>query len=96
MAPVRAVRRVSHDAALGVPHVDVTTDAAGERFDHVVLACHSDQALALLTDVTPQERAVLGAIRYQPNRAVLHTDSSLLPARRSRCTLPPLRSAMSR
>ncbi len=82
LTPVRTVRRVSHDAALGVPRADVTTDAGTERFDHVVLACHSDQALALLKDVTPQERAVLGAIRYQPNRAVLHTDPSLLPARR--------------
>jgi predicted NAD/FAD-binding protein len=47
-----------------------------ERFDEVVLACHSDQSLALLADATPEERAVLGAIRYQPNRAVLHTDTA--------------------
>lgn len=72
------VRRVMH-----VPGgVRVATDAGSLPFDAVVLACHSDQALALLADPTPQERAVLGAIRYQPNRAVLHTDSSVLPKRR--------------
>jgi predicted NAD/FAD-binding protein len=53
-----------------------------ERFDHVFLACHSDQALRLLTDPRPQERAVLGAIGYQRNAAVLHTDASLMPRRR--------------
>ena len=46
----------------------------------MVLACHSDQSLRLLgTDATPQEHSVLGAIRYQPNQAVLHTDTSVLP-----------------
>ena len=54
-----------------------------ERFDRLVLACHSDQALQLLgNDATAQERALLGAIRYQPNRAVLHTDAALLPTNR--------------
>jgi predicted NAD/FAD-binding protein len=47
-----------------------------------VLACHSDQALALLDRPSPEEQGVLGAIRYQPNRAVLHTDSRCLPQRR--------------
>ncbi len=56
--------------------------AAVERFDAVVIACHSDQALALLQDATDLERDVLGAIPYQKNEAVLHTDSSLLPRRR--------------
>ena len=51
-----------------------------ERFDKVVMATHSDQALALLRQPRPQERRTLGAIRYQPNRAVLHTDASVLPA----------------
>ncbi|APW40962.1 NAD/FAD-binding protein [Rhodoferax koreense] len=50
-----------------------------ERFDKVVLATHSDQALALLDAPTPAERETLGAIRYHPNRAVLHTDASVLP-----------------
>ncbi|MBM3345984.1 MAG: FAD-dependent oxidoreductase [Betaproteobacteria bacterium] len=52
------------------------------RFDQVFLACHSDQALRLLQDATPQEREVLGAIAYQRNEAVLHTDTALLPRRR--------------
>ncbi len=53
-----------------------------ERFDHVFFACHSDQALALLADANRLEREVLGAIPYQENEVVLHTDSSLLPRRR--------------
>jgi len=53
-----------------------------EHFDEVVLACHSDQSLALLADAGEAERGVLGAIGYHPNRAVLHTDASLLPRRR--------------
>ena len=73
--PVRAVVR-SHDG------VQVRTDAGWERFDRIVLATHSDQALQLLSDATGQERAILGAIRYQDNRAVLHTDASVLPSRR--------------
>ena len=60
----------------------VHSRAGSELFDEVVLACHSDQALALLADPTPEEVAVLGAIRYHPNRAVLHTDASVLPTRR--------------
>ena len=48
----------------------------------MVLACHSDQALALLGDASADERAALAAIRYQANYAVLHTDTSCLPARR--------------
>jgi len=55
---------------------------AAERFDHVFLACHADQALALLADPTGAEREVLGAIPYQRNEAVLHTDTSLLPRNR--------------
>jgi predicted NAD/FAD-binding protein len=55
----------------------------GEPFDRVVLACHSDQALALLADPTPAERQVLGALPYQVNDAVLHTDVSVLPRARA-------------
>ena len=55
---------------------------APERFDEVVLATHSDQALALLRDATDREHEILGAIPYQPNEAVLHTDRALLPKRR--------------
>ncbi len=53
-----------------------------EEFDRVVLATHSDQALALLADPSPAEREILGAIPYQANEAVLHTDTALLPRRR--------------
>jgi len=73
--PVRSLRRV--DGA-----VQIATDAGTERFDEVVLACHSDQSLALLDDASAEEAQVLGAIRYQRNRAVLHTDVSVLPQRR--------------
>ncbi|MDE2618504.1 MAG: FAD-dependent oxidoreductase [Burkholderiales bacterium] len=62
--------------------VTVHSDRGAERFDQVVLATHSDQALALLREPSADERRVLGAIRYQPNRAVLHTDASVLPASR--------------
>jgi predicted NAD/FAD-binding protein len=53
-----------------------------ERFDRVFFACHSDQALRLLADARPEEREVLGAIRYQRNDVALHTDISVLPRRR--------------
>jgi predicted NAD/FAD-binding protein len=52
------------------------------RFDHVIIATHSDQALSMLADPSPTEKEVLGAIHYQENEAVLHTDTSLLPKRR--------------
>lgn len=57
--------------------------AAGiERFDQILIACHSDQALEILGgDATKQEQGLLGAIRYQSNRAVLHTDPALLPSK---------------
>jgi predicted NAD/FAD-binding protein len=77
--PVRQVRRLPPGGESGVL---VATDAGTERFDEVVLACHSDQSLALLADATPQERAVLGPIRYHANHAVLHTDAAVLPRRR--------------
>jgi predicted NAD/FAD-binding protein len=64
-------------------HVEVSSARYGmERFDHVFIACHSDQALAMLRDASPLEREVLGAIPYQHNDVVLHTDTSLLPRRR--------------
>ena len=62
--------------------VRLATDDGEERFDHVVLACHSDQALALLGDASELERNILGAIPYQDNDVVLHTDASLLPRNR--------------
>ena len=66
-----------------VTHVEVSSAGYGtEKYDRVFIACHSDQALAMLRDASPQERAVLGAIPYQRNDVVLHTDTSLLPRRR--------------
>ena len=78
--PVTALRRApARSARAGVW---LATPQGSEHFDDVVLAGHSDQSLALLgSSATAGERAVLAAIRYQPNRAVLHTDASLLPKR---------------
>lgn len=73
--PVQSVERMPWGAR-------VHSAAGVEGFDEVILACHSDQALALLRDADPIERDVLGAIRYQANEAVLHTDASLLPRNR--------------
>jgi predicted NAD/FAD-binding protein len=78
--PARAVRRLP--PGNGVAGVMVHTDAGSERFDEVVLACHSDQALALIDQPSEHETQVLGAIRYRPNRAVLHTDITALPRSR--------------
>ncbi len=60
--------------------VTLHTAVGSERFDAVVIATHSDQALRLLDAATKDEQRILGAIRYQPNRAVLHMDSSVLPS----------------
>lgn len=73
--PVLAVRREPGGVSLDTRH-------GREHFDHVVMACHSDQALALLHDADAGEHAVLGAIRYQSNDTVLHTDARLLPRTR--------------
>jgi predicted NAD/FAD-binding protein len=74
--PVRRVRRYAN-------HIEIDTFATtGERFDQVVFACHSDQTLALLADATRSEMDVLGSVRYQPNRVLLHTDPRLMPRRR--------------
>jgi predicted NAD/FAD-binding protein len=63
--------------------VVVETEGGRESFDHVILATHSDQALRILgEDATDQERAALSSIRYQPNRAVLHSDPRLMPRHR--------------
>jgi predicted NAD/FAD-binding protein len=72
--PVHSVRR---DTVTG--QVLVTSQHGAERYDHVILACHSDQSLALLSDADAGERSVLQAVKYQPNRAVLHTDTALMP-----------------
>jgi len=63
----------------------ILTDASGrtDRFDHVVMASHADQALIALADASHEERQLLGAFRYSRNLAVLHRDESLMPARRN-------------
>ncbi|MDO9404086.1 MAG: FAD-dependent oxidoreductase [Polaromonas sp.] len=73
--PVQQVLRDIHG-------VGIVTAAGTERFDKVILAAHSDQSLALLHAPDAAEQRVLGAIRYQPNRAVLHTDTSVLPSKK--------------
>ena len=75
-----AVRRIKR---LPIGGADLSTDRGTERFDAVVLACHSDQSLALLADASNDEREVLGSIRFQPNRAIVHTDVSVLPQRKA-------------
>ena len=62
--------------------VEIDSPAGREHFDHVVLAVHSDQALAMLADPSPLERKLLGAVAYQENEVVLHTDTSLMPRSR--------------
>jgi len=59
--------------------IEVRTGAYAETFDQVILACHSDQALRLLESPSPREQEILGAIRYQANETVLHTDGRMLP-----------------
>jgi predicted NAD/FAD-binding protein len=73
--PVHQVRRFAD-------RVELATDHGAERFDQVVLATHTDQSLAMLEHASVEERAVLKAIPYLANRAVLHTDERLLPRRR--------------
>jgi predicted NAD/FAD-binding protein len=75
--PVVSINRVQID---NVAKIRLNTQFGSEMFDHVVLAGHSDQSLGLLQDATPAERNLLGAVAYQPNRAVLHTDDSCLPS----------------
>jgi predicted NAD/FAD-binding protein len=76
-APVRRVERLAD-------RVRIEADGwESEEFDQVVLAVHSDHALALLADPSEPEQEILGAIPYQRNEAVLHTDTSLLPRRRT-------------
>ena len=76
-SPVSSVRRTPSG-------IELTSLGVTEQFDRVVLATHSDQALGLLADPSPVEQKVLGAVGYQPNRATLHTDTSLLsPERRA-------------
>jgi uncharacterized protein len=75
--PVRRIERLADGVRIEADGCE------SERFDQVVIATHSDQALALLADPSEAERDVLGAIPYQRNEAVLHTDERLMPRRRA-------------
>ena len=89
----RLLRGFAGKVEQGRPVVQLTRDEAGcavrtgdgalAHYDHVVLATHSDQALALLGDPSADERRLLSAIPYAPNRAVLHRDARLMPRRRA-------------
>lgn len=75
-APIDAVRRTATGA-------DVKTNGANwEAFDEVIFATHSDDTLGMLPDATEAEKSVLGAVCYQPNKIVLHSDTSIMPKRR--------------
>lgn len=75
-SPIDAVRRTQAGA-------EVKTQGANwEKFDEVVFATHSDDTLAMLSDANAVEKSILGAVRYQPNKIVLHSDTSIMPKRR--------------
>ncbi len=91
---VQRIVRTLTDVRAGTPVLGVTrgpgmggvlvrTARGVESFDHVVLACHSDQSLALLSDADSAEHSVLTSVRYQSNRAILHTDAQLMPRSRA-------------
>jgi predicted NAD/FAD-binding protein len=71
--PVESIRRAPDHVLVKARNQET------ERFDQVVLACHSDQALSMLADATLAEREILGAIAFQDNDTILHTDSAMLP-----------------
>ena len=73
-----SVRRIVRDAA----GVTLETNAGTQRFDHVVIAAHADQALGMLAQPDAEERKLLGAFAYSRNQAVLHSDPALMPKRR--------------
>jgi predicted NAD/FAD-binding protein len=75
-SPVTSVRRTHGKIA-------VTANGISEIFDQVIFACHSDQALSMLSDPSGDETQILGALGYQKNDVVLHTDTSLLPDRKA-------------
>ena len=76
-SPVTAIERTGDGVRLKI------ADGEWQLFDDVVLACHSDQALSMLTDASQVEKAILGDLTYQQNEVVLHTDTALLPTRKA-------------
>jgi predicted NAD/FAD-binding protein len=87
-APVSRITRDGTEGGVvltlggGINTAEGAADGTNERFDAVILACHADEALALLADPSPAEQAALGSWRYHHNRTILHTDTSLMPPRR--------------
>jgi len=75
--PVVAVRRTDDGAQIDIGRGE------SEHFDQVVFACHADTTAAMLSDATAAEQDVLSAFSFQPNRAILHTDATLMPRRRA-------------
>ena len=75
------VQLVERDQASEQGGIRVITQGQSERFDRVIFATHAPQALALLRDASAQEREILGEFRTQANKAILHTDASVLPSR---------------
>jgi predicted NAD/FAD-binding protein len=73
---VTSIERTAHGVTVHDSH------GGRDHFDHVVIAAHSDQALAMLSDADPRERDILGAIGYSPNKVYLHRDARLMPKRR--------------
>ena len=74
--PVATVRRLKRSVRV------TPVNGPEESFDWVFFACHSDQALHALSDASPQEKEILGAIPYQQNEIVLHTDATMMPKRK--------------
>lgn len=78
--PIKSVKRDSDKVQVEDAHGNI------EHYDQVIFACHSDQALNILSNPTPDEQSILGAIRYQPNKMILHTDTSFMPKRKNAWT----------
>ena len=71
-----------HQVKRHTEHVEIFSQHQSEVFDEVIFACHSDQALSLLADVSSEEQDILSHIKYRDNDVVLHTDTALLPTRK--------------
>lgn len=83
-APIDRIERIRSEISTSPdrPPITLFSNGIAESFDAVVLACHADDALALLAEPSPTEREALGSWRYHRNRTILHTDTSLMPPRR--------------
>ena len=80
--PDKRLNTTVHQISRSPDDVTLHTSQGSETFDQVIVATHSDQALQMLSQPSAAEQAILGLISYQPNRAVLHTDTSVMPTHR--------------